>query len=94
MTGLNGLTLALLGALVLTSAASGVVAWFYVRRITVELDNIIKRFEQTRNDVLTSYVEQAREQNARYVAETRAAIAKMNAVADALWEGLKETVRD
>lgn len=94
MTGFDGWLLVLLTVLVLTAVATGFIAWLYIRRITIELNNIIERFEETRNDVLAKYVDQAREQNARYVAETRAATLKMNAVADALWEGLQGTVRE
>lgn len=45
-----------------------------------------------RAETLEAFRGSQREENARLVADTRAATAKMNAMADALWSGLSGTV--
>lgn len=64
------------------------------RTIVRSNERLAERYEQLRKESLETFARIQREENARLVADTRAATAKMNVMADALWDGLNSTVRD
>lgn len=76
----------MLVVLVVIMVAVSVVS---VRAINRYQERLMHRFEALREDTLATYIETQRAENARLVADTRAATAKMNVMADALWSGLQ-----
>jgi hypothetical protein len=61
-----------------------------IRRISRANAVLAARYEQLRTEALQEYVRTQKEETARLIADTRAATAKMNVMADALWEGLRD----
>jgi len=86
--------LILAGAFVVQALVSTLVAVLAVRKIIESNRELMVRFEALRTEALENYIKLQREENARLVRDTRAATAKMNVMADALWEGLRDTTRD
>lgn len=60
-----------------------------VRSLSRSQRMVMERFEKLREDSLKNYIALQKDENVRLVADTRAATAKMNVMADALWQGLQ-----
>lgn len=92
---LNRQLIILLGVAFCVLCLIGVIVSMVATRQVIRANHALSdRYEYLLNTQLKAYVELQREENARLVRDTRAATAKMNVMADALWEGLRPTVRE
>lgn len=82
-----GITVLFVAALVVMTALT---TWS-VRTVVRSNQRLLDDLAALRAETLEAFRGAQREENARLVADTRAATAKMNAMADALWSGLQET---
>jgi cell division protein FtsB len=83
----TGIIVLFVAALLLMAAMT---AWS-VRTVVRSNQQLLDNLATLRAETLEAFRGAQREENARLVADTRAATAKMNAMADALWSGLAET---
>lgn len=60
------------------------------RRLLRALRDVTKQNELARSSALQEYIRLQRDENARLVQDTRAATARMNVMADALWDGINQ----
>lgn len=83
----------LLGSAFFTIAILVTAAVIYATKAIIRSnERLATRYEELRANTLREFAELQREQNNRLVRDTRATIARMNAVADSLWSGLSTTV--
>jgi hypothetical protein len=68
------------------------LTWICTRTVIRSNNLLLERLAVLRAETLEAFRGAQAEEHARFVADTRAATAKMNAMADALWNGLSGTV--
>jgi hypothetical protein len=83
---------AVIALFVIATGVQLALFWWCTRTVIRNNDLLLERLSTLREETLDAFRGAEAEEHARYVADTRSAVAKMNAMADALWSGLSGTV--